>query len=958
MDDKVSINVISHNINGFASSESYLNMLCEDNVNSILCVQEHWLRPTYKKMKSVNQLRLVHESFDGYGVSGMKSVHNEAILTGRPYGGTGFIFNKDFTSFLQPVLQYESERISVMKLIDVDFSILIINVYFPFKQNSDEHRVMYLEILGMVESIIIANPMAKFIITGDLNYDIFDHRQLMSSTIREFLTTHDLLCTHELDPLFNHGSSYTRFCLKSGTYSLLDYVFISSSLRERVRRCGILYDGRNPSDHVPVSVQLDVVPLVTGDRDFTKSRNNNGKVSWSSVKQDDLVMYRNVMGEMLDSLVIPENILHGNKLCFCENHVYQINEYYCALLSVLEVADSLLPRKSPHGNRGKDFWTENLTQLKRESIEAYNMWSNDGRPSSGPSFERKKHCHYVYKAELRRRRRLMAAEKSDALGSKLMNKDFTSFWRDWKKLSQSKCPPVNRIGDATKEPDIASVFQSYFQGIYGENNTDAHRDLQRQFTDRFPHYFNSGRDDSISGFFLSWNDMITISGKLKEGKSSNTFITAEHIMHGSPKLAVHLHLLFNSFIQHSFVPIDFLKGTISPVVKNSSGDLHSTDNYRGVTLSSVFAHMFENALRLKFGSFLTSHDLQFGFKPKHSVNHAVFTLKSCVDFFTERGSNVYVAFLDYSKAFDTISHSGLFLKLMDRKVPLCFLLVIMYWYLNMIYDVKWVKSHSNSFPVLCGTKQGGILSPDFFAVYINDLIVILKNMGIGCHVIEIFIACLLFADDMSLIAPTREALQKLIDVCAAYCSRYCLKFNVAKTKVMVFGKLSRVVPTLAKISIHGESIEYVQSCKYLGFHLVSHDKFKFSVIEDLRGFFGSVNSILSSIRKPKENVLMQLLYSNCVPKLTFGAAVKELSASEKHQFNVAVNTAARRIFGFRNWQSIRQIREVYGYESIETMHDKASRRFHNGMISHSNGILKFLEGLRRETEGKERDLIP
>ena len=57
---------------------------------------------------------------------------------------------------------------------------------------------------------------------------------------------------------------------------------------------------------------------------------------------------------------------------------------------------------------------------------------------------------------------------------------------------------------------------------------------------------------------------------------------------------------------------------------------------------------------------------------------------------------------------------------------------------------------------------------------------------------------------------------------------------------------------------------------------------------------------------------MQLLYSNCVPKLTFGAAVKELTSSEMNQFNVAVNTAARRIFGFRQWQSIRQIREVYG----------------------------------------------
>ena len=80
------------------------------------------------------------------------------------------------------------------------------------------------------------------------------------------------------------------------------------------------------------------------------------------------------------------------------------------------------------------------------------------------------------------------------------------------------------------------------------------------------------------------------------------------MLHGSPKLAAHLHLLFNAFLQHSFVPSDFLRGTISPVIKNSSGDLNSADNYRGVTLSSVFALMFENALRLKFGShFLDSY---------------------------------------------------------------------------------------------------------------------------------------------------------------------------------------------------------------------------------------------------------------------------------------------------------------------------------------------------------------
>ena len=958
MDKKVSIKVVSHNINGFSGSEDYLSMLCEDDNNSIICVQEHWLRPAYKNLKSVNQLRTVHDAFDGYGVSGMKNIHNTSILTGRPYGGTGFLFNRDFAPFLQPMLHYENERVSVMKLLDIDFTILIINVYFPFRQNTDEHKVQYLEVLGTVENIILSNPTAAFIITGDLNYDIYDDRQVMSTTIRQFLSNYNLICTHELDSSFTHGSSYTRSCLKSGTYSLLDYIFFSSSLRNRVKRCGIHYDGRNPSDHFPISMQIDVVPMVTGDIGNSNSNTGDGKVKWSSMSKEDLVMYSNTMGEMLDSLVVPTDIIHGDKLCFCEHHVFQITNYYHSLISVLEVADSLLPRKSPHGKRGKDFWTDNLSQLKRESVDAYDAWTADGRPTSGPSYEHKKDVHYRYKTELRRRRRVIAEERSEALGNNLMDKNFISFWRDWKRISQTKCPPVNRIGDATKERDIASVFLSYFQGIYGSNDTEAHRQLQHELANRFPSFLNSGLDESISPFFLSWDDMITISGKLKEGKSSTTFLTAEHILHGSPKLAAHLHLLFNAFIQHSFVPIDFLKGTISPVVKNSSGDLHSTDNYRGVTLSSVLALMFENGLRLKFGNFLSSHDLQFGFKPKHSVNHAVFTLKSCVNYYTERGSSVYVAFLDYSKAFDTISHSGLFLKLMDQKVPLCFLLIIMFWYLNMEYNVKWAKVRSNSFPVLCGTKQGGILSPDFFAVYINDLIIILKKMGIGCHMINFFIACILFADDMSLIAPTREALQRMIDVCAAYCARYCLKFNVAKTKIMVFGKLSRVLPSLAKITIHGESIDYVNSCKYLGFHLMSHDKFKFSVTEDLRGFFGSIYSVLSSIRRPRENVLMQLLYSNCVPKLTFGAPVKDLTASEMNQFNVAVNTAVRRIFGFRQWQSIRHLRDIYHYDSVEVMFEKLRKRFFNCMFCHDNETLKFLAALQREAEGRDRDLVP
>ena len=369
--DKVSINIVSHNINGFNGSKAFLETKCDDNVNSIICVQEHWLRPAFKNVKSINQLRTVHTNFDGYGVSGMKDVHHASVMTGRPYGGTGFIFNKDFSPFLQPVLKYEGERISVMKLIDVDFTILIINVYFPYKQNTDEHRVQYLELLGAVENIITSNPLAKFIITGDFNYNIYDESQPMTPIIRDFLSNNDLICTHDLDSTFSADTSFTRCCIKGGTYSLLDFIFISCSLRDRVKRCYIDYDGSNPSDHFPLTMQIDIVPLVTGDSSHTGSQKGKYRVPWSKIQREDLTKYKNAMEEMLDGIPVPSDILHGDTLCSCEYHVSIINNYYHSLLSILEVADSLLPRKSPNGNRGKDFWTENLTRLKRDSVEAY-----------------------------------------------------------------------------------------------------------------------------------------------------------------------------------------------------------------------------------------------------------------------------------------------------------------------------------------------------------------------------------------------------------------------------------------------------------------------------------------------------------------------------------------------------------------------------------------------------------
>ena len=434
--------------------------------------------------------------------------------------------------------------------------------------------------------------------------------------------------------------------------------------------------------------------------------------------------------------------------------------------------------------------------------------------------------------------------------------------------------------------------------------------------------------------------MLDAVSKLKVGKASSTFMKAEHIFCGSPELIIYLHFLFNGLLSHSYMPQEFLCGTITPIVKDSNGDMTKSSNYRPITLGPVFLMLFEHLLMNKFGHYLDTCDLQFGYKRSHSTSHAMFVLKEVVHYFTNHGSNVLVSFLDCSKAFDTVSHYGIFLKLMDRGVPLCFLKLIMYWYLNMRTRCLWRNSFSEYFDVLSGTKQGGVLSPKIFAVYMDDLIKRLKEQGIGCHIINVLVACLLYADDICLIAPSRGAMQKMLFICEQYCHEHCLSFNVKKSKVLLFGKTKGL--SVEPLILNSQPIEFVSQWKYLGATIVTGDCVSFSTQSELSTFYRSFNSLMSSTRKPNELVLINLLYSNCVPNLTFAAEVKDISSKQLQDLNTALNNAIRRIFSYNRWESIRHLREQLHFPNVTEIFQKRRRKFLANCEEIDNDVLRFI----------------
>ena len=170
-----------------------------------------------------------------------------------------------------------------------------------------------------------------------------------------------------------------------------------------------------------------------------------------------------------------------------------------------------------------------------------------------------------------------------------------------------------------------------------------------------------------------------------------------------------------------------INSIIVPLVKNKCGNLTDKNNYRLIVLSSITSKVFEHLILLRLEEYLWTTDNQFGFKSGHSTDLCIYALSEFVEYFKSRSTSVYIVFLDASKAFDIISHWTLFRKLIDRNVPMYLIKILCYWYQHQLMSVRWRYFISNVFKVTNGVRQGGILSPKLFNIYIDRLSNILNH---------------------------------------------------------------------------------------------------------------------------------------------------------------------------------------------------------------------------------------
>ena len=164
----------------------------------------------------------------------------------------------------------------------------------------------------------------------------------------------------------------------------------------------------------------------------------------------------------------------------------------------------------------------------------------------------------------------------------------------------------------------------------------------------------------------------------------------------------------------------------------------------------------------------------------------IYTLKEFIDYYKCRGTIVYVTFLDASKAFDRLNYWLLFDKLIKKHVPLFIVKLLLFWYTHQKMCVRWGNSTSPDFLVGNGVKQGGIISPILFNIYMDELSMHLNSSGIGGYLGTAFINHLCYADDLCLINLSSSGMQQLLHICNEYAAEHQLMYNGSKSFSLCF----------------------------------------------------------------------------------------------------------------------------------------------------------------------------
>lgn len=729
---------------------------------------------------------------------------------GRHPGGVA-IYCRNSKSYKFQEIDTRVQGTICVKIDSTEAEIVLLILYRHPQRSKYHNNNLFRDVGNIIVELEARYPRAKLIVMGDFNARIGEENTVTYEDVWNDITvsekvrrSKDKLCNGEGNELLDFCSTHNLDIL-NGKYgddaegnftyvnmngeSVIDYAAVRPTILEWIDNFWV--EPRIDSHHMAVCIKL----RINGTNNELQNYNQGSKIprfKWDAEKREIFQgnFERNFRKQQA---LIKRNIQLGNDI----TAIYLIEQIFQNSGKEMEVKCT--------GNRQQreNIWfTSECREARKSANSALKMFQ-----WLGGTYLRRLYIQVrnTYKECIRNAKKNWQKNEEERIRKIVLTKDNKDIWTTIRKLRQSHY--------VTNSIDARDWLQHFTQLYSGRADRDNNKQLP---------VFQSETVENLDKP-ITLNEVEGAIRLLKDNKAPGTDgIPSEFIKSVNRELAATLKDIFNSLFDLGSFPEQWSTAIIQPIYKNK-GDKNDTSSYRGISLLNTLGKIYCRILftRLKFWSEAEEKisPLQAGFRSNHSTIDNIFIVHALAEkaISVKRGK-LYCAFMDLEKAFDSVDRELLWVTLVKKGISKKFLkaLQAIYSVDNACVRLKTDRV-TESFKIRQGVKQGCVLSPLLFILFIDELIDHLTNTNTDAPETNVNrpIPGLLFADDLVLFSKTQPGLQKGLNTLEYFCDTKKLKVNTKKSKIMVF-KNGSVYGRRETWQYKGEQLERVKEFTYLG----------------------------------------------------------------------------------------------------------------------------------------------
>lgn len=649
-------------------------------------------------------------------------------------------------------------------------SLLLSCFYRPPKSN-----LAYMELFQeSLQKAVSLFPKALVLTGGDFNLPDIDWELCRHIPCGQYAACNKLLLDiadqHGLEQLVHYP---TRIDKHSGTANILDIMLSNSP--ELITDVQIM-DGL--SDHKIVNVSIKDT-----NRDKYLESNKRTIYSYDRANTDALK-------EQFDSQL--KDFSDNFQSRGIEENWQLFKDIYTTLIN------TFVPNKMASDVQYPMWYTRQFIRLLRKQERLHKRAKNS---KCSLHFEQ----YSVFRSLTQKEgRKLHLNFLNSILGTSLKNdngKMFYKYIKSMKKGSFGLPPLKTQKGVLTNDPvSKVNILNKQYEQVYTKEDVSQLPTLGMATSERMP---------SVN---VSTAGVLKLLKHLNDNKSCGPDGIHPKILKSCAEvIAPYLTLIFQQSLDSGKLPSDWLLANVCPIFK--SGSKSDPANYRPISLTCVCSKLMEHIISSSLMTFLIENNVllnsQHGFRKGLSCETQLLMTYHDIAEKLDRGKQMDLVFLDFSKAFDRVPHQRLLLKLKSYGVDDRTLNWIEGFLSNRTQRVTADSVSSDLIAVLSGVPQGSVLGPLLFLIYINDI-----NKDLA--------SCIrLFADDCLIYRSIEtskdiDSLQSDLDRIFDWCESWNMVLNIKKCAVVRVNRKETVINGSHPYTINGEHLNITNSYKYLG----------------------------------------------------------------------------------------------------------------------------------------------